>query len=97
MNKAKIKEVKLLYPKLMNHRAASYILKLHRTMEAKRQERYQHYLAQQELDKEVAKIEDELKNMKGMYTLIYEEPEKKEPIKGGGAPAIVESNGTIHI
>ena len=97
MGKAKIKEVKLLYPKLMSRSAASHIIRLYRTMEAKEQERYQHYLAQQELDKEVKEIKAELEHMRGMYELVYEEIEEKAPIVGGEAPAIVESNGTIHI
>jgi hypothetical protein len=80
----------------MKGSAAKRILELHEQEEAKKEERAQHFMRQQELDKEIAAIESDLTNLKNTYELIYEEGEVKEVVKGE-APVIVESNGTIHV
>lgn len=91
-----IKSVKLLYPSLMKDDADQQILDLYKQFEAKEEERTQCFMRQQVLEKEMDEIRKVLLDFRQVYSIEYEEEEKKEKVHGE-APVIVESNGTIHV
>lgn len=91
-----IKAIKLLYPELMGQDAAEKILKLHQLVGTKEEEKAELYTKQCLLEKEIDAIKNELLDLSDVYEIVYEDEQPRE-LQKGEAPAVFESNGTIHI
>ena len=91
-----VKAIKLLYPSLMKEDAEQQILDMLHQFEIKEQERSECAMRQRELESEIDALRKTLLDLSKLYSIEWEETEVKETPKGE-APAIVESNGTIHI
>lgn len=91
-----IESIKILYPEVMKAGADKAIRKKLQALSALKIERASLFEQATEVERKIKEINTELDALKGLYEVTYKETEPKEFVNGV-APAIVESNGTIHI